>query len=89
MQLAALVAVAAADTVYVTDLPIFSALAPCAAWAVSNVIQGLTELACPAPVTALESCACTQDQNSASISARLSTAVLNSKDDPALNILLL
>ncbi|KAE8442365.1 hypothetical protein EG329_003436 [Mollisiaceae sp. DMI_Dod_QoI] len=68
--------VLAIDLVYVTDLPVFSALAPCAQFAVSYEVQQLTREQCPAAVTALESCACTQDQNSAAISSSISSQVL-------------
>lgn len=69
-------ALAIADIVYVTDLTIFSSLAPCAASAVSYQVQGLTESTCPQGVTALESCACTQDNNAKAIASRISTDVL-------------
>ena len=69
-------AAAAADFVYITDLPTFSSLAPCAASAVSYVVQGLTESSCPQAVTALESCACTKDRNSAAIAATISSSVI-------------
>ena len=72
-----LYAFAAADLVYVTDLPSFSSLAPCAQDAVSNQVQDLTESACPQAVTALESCACSQDNNAASVVSAISTDVLN------------
>jgi hypothetical protein len=76
LQLAAFVAIGSSATVYVTDLPIYSALAPCAAYAVSYQIQGLSESECPPAVTALESCACTKDNNLASISSAVSNNVL-------------
>jgi hypothetical protein len=71
-----LCAFAAADIVYVTDLPAYSSLAPCAAEAVSYHIQGLTESTCPQGVTALESCACTQDNNAASVASGIASNVL-------------
>jgi hypothetical protein len=67
----------AVDIVYITDLPAFSLLAPCAAGAVSEAVQGLTENLCPGAVTALEYCACTQDQKSAQIASTISSQVLN------------
>ncbi|KAE9380440.1 hypothetical protein N431DRAFT_395306 [Stipitochalara longipes BDJ] len=76
-QLAAYIVGVSSGTVYITDLPIFSALAPCAGSAVSYVVQGLTEESCAPSVTALESCACTQDHNSAAIVGRISTNVLD------------
>lgn len=66
----------AAGTVYVTDLPVFSNLAPCAANAVSGVVQGLTESQCPPGVTALASCACSKNQNSATVAESISSLVL-------------
>lgn len=71
---------AAADFVYVTDLPIFTSLAPCAQYAVSNQVQGLTDSSCPQAVTALASCACSQDDNSASVASGISTDVLQNCD---------
>jgi hypothetical protein len=72
--------VTAADFVYITDLPIFTSLAPCAQDAVSYEVLGLTESACPEAVTALESCACSQDHNSASVASAISSAVLYNCD---------
>jgi len=68
----------AASIVYVEDLPAFSALAPCAGSAVEYAVQALTYSDCPPGVTALQSCACTKDQNSAALSATLSSQVLAS-----------
>jgi hypothetical protein len=76
LQLCLFVAAAAADIVYITDLPAFSSLAPCAASAVAYAVQGLTESSCPQAVTALESCACTKDQNSAAVAASISSSVV-------------
>jgi hypothetical protein len=66
----------ASGIVYITDLPAFSSLAPCAAEGVSYVVQSLTNADCPAPVTALESCACTKNQNAAAVASRISSMVL-------------
>lgn len=66
---------AATGSVYVTDLPAFSGLAPCAASAISYVIQGLTASKCPPGVTELVSCACTKDANSAAISGSITSSV--------------
>jgi hypothetical protein len=71
---------AAADFVYVTDLPIFTSLALCAQYAVSNQVQGLTDSSCPQAVTALASCACSQDDNSVSVASGISTDVLQNCD---------
>jgi hypothetical protein len=116
LQLEVFVVVTFSATVYITDLPVFSALgqyfhsilwletaflvpisfdsssrlsvslknyhpdlniAPCAGSAVSAVVQGLTQESCAPSVTALESCACTQDKNSAAVVGSISTYVLN------------
>lgn len=71
-----LCALAVADIIYVTDLPIFSSLAPCAQYAVSYQVQDLTESTCPQAVTALESCACSQDHNGASVASAIASNVL-------------
>jgi hypothetical protein len=65
----------AVSTVYITDLPAFTALAPCAAEAVSQVVNGLSFSVCPPDVTGLESCACTENQNSAQVTSDLSNSV--------------
>lgn len=75
-----LCALAGADIVYVTDLPIFTSLAPCAQYAVSYQVLGLTESACPEAVTALESCACSKDQNSASVASAISSNIFEECD---------
>ena len=49
--------------------------APCAAEGASYIVQGLTGADCPASVTALESCACTKDQNSAAVLASITSNV--------------
>ena len=53
-----------AQIVYVTDLPAYTQLAPCAASAVSYAVNSLTYKQCAQDVTALASCVCTKDQNS-------------------------
>lgn len=60
---------------YITDLPAFSSLAPCAAAAVSNEVQQLTYNDCPPEATALQSCACSKDQNSGAVQSSISTDV--------------
>lgn len=72
LQLGALVA---ADIVYVTDLTVFSSLAPCAASAVSEAILGLTQSSCPQGVTALESCACSKDNIPKVVSSSIASSV--------------
>ena len=72
-----LVDLAVAQIVYVTDLPAFTQLAPCAAEAVSYAVYSLTYKQCAQDVTALASCVCTKDQNSAVVSADISSNVLS------------
>jgi hypothetical protein len=62
--------------IYITDLPSYSSLASCAGEAVSYVLGALTHSECQPAVTALESCACTKDQNSAAASSSISSLVL-------------
>ena len=76
LMLAAANSITATGIVYITDLPSFSSLAPCAGNAVSYVIGELTHSECQPAVTALESCACTKDQNSAAASSSISSLVL-------------
>lgn len=73
-----LVDFASAQIVYVTDLPAFTQLAGCAASAVSYAINSLTYKQCAQDVTVLASCVCTKDQNSAAVSADISSNVLSS-----------
>jgi len=73
-----LVDLAFAQIVYVTDLPAFTRLAPCAASAVTYAINSLTYKQCAQDVTALASCVCTKDQNSVAVSAEISSNVLSS-----------
>ncbi|KAK7743721.1 hypothetical protein SLS62_010500 [Diatrype stigma] len=65
----------AQDVVYVTDLSIFTVLAPCAASAVAYNVQSQTYANCPEDVDALQSCVCTKDNNFASISKAISQSV--------------
>ncbi|KAI2468662.1 hypothetical protein F4781DRAFT_397461 [Annulohypoxylon bovei var. microspora] len=67
--------VRAEDIVYVTDLSIFTVLAPCAAAAISENVQAQTNQNCPEAVTDLQSCVCTKDNNFASISSGISKSV--------------
>ncbi|KAI0466518.1 hypothetical protein F4859DRAFT_526616 [Xylaria cf. heliscus] len=50
-----------ANVVYVTDLSIFTVLAPCAQAAVSGVINYETVSACPSAATGLQSCICSKN----------------------------
>lgn len=58
-------------TYYITDLPTFQSLAPCAASAITEIFGSLTGYYgdCPSAPAALASCACTKDQNSAFVSS--------------------
>ncbi|KUI53137.1 hypothetical protein VP1G_00399 [Cytospora mali] len=67
--------VRAADIVYVTDLSIYTYLAPCAASAVSYEIQEQTYSECPAAETDLSSCVCSKGNNFASIAGAISGSV--------------
>ncbi|KAI1458692.1 hypothetical protein F4805DRAFT_111110 [Annulohypoxylon moriforme] len=67
--------VGAEDIVYVTDLSVFTVLAPCAAAAISENVQTQTIENCPEAVTDLQSCVCTKDNNFASISSGISKSV--------------
>ena len=76
--LVAVTPVTASSIVYITDLPAFTSLAPCATSALGFAIQYLTGAKCPPGVSALQSCACSQDQNSAVLSSSISSDVLGS-----------
>ncbi|ORY63901.1 uncharacterized protein BCR38DRAFT_392153 [Pseudomassariella vexata] len=65
----------ATEIVYVTDLTIFTELAPCAASAVSYNVMSMTYSACPQAVTDLQSCVCSKNNNLASFSTALSSSV--------------
>jgi hypothetical protein len=56
---------------YITELPAFSYLAPCAMSAVSYGVQSLTYDLCPADASELASCACSKNQNSLAVSETL------------------
>lgn len=62
-------------TYYITDLPTYSSLAPCATRAVSEVVQQLSYSLCQSAPDALASCACYKNQNSAAISKQLVSSV--------------
>ncbi|KXJ88539.1 hypothetical protein Micbo1qcDRAFT_235844 [Microdochium bolleyi] len=51
----------AQNIVYVTDIEIYTSLAPCAKYAVSYNIMGMTRSACGEAVTDLQSCVCKKD----------------------------
>ena len=62
-------------TYYITDLPQFSSLAPCAASALSYEVLSQTNQDCLAAPAALVSCVCVKDQNSLGISSGIASAV--------------
>ena len=61
---------------YISDLPAFALLGPCAGQALAYVVQGLTANDCPTGQAVLESCACTKNQNSLFVSEGINSAVL-------------
>jgi hypothetical protein len=60
---------------YVTDMPAYEALAPCAQSALLYNVQSQTYDACPEAVSELQSCVCTKNNNYVSISSRISASV--------------
>ncbi|KAK3384366.1 hypothetical protein B0T24DRAFT_81839 [Lasiosphaeria ovina] len=72
----ALAATGAANSiVYVTDLTVYTALAPCAQNGLKYNIMDLTAQACPEAVTDLQACVCTKNQNFGSIASDVSSSV--------------
>ncbi|KAK7931527.1 hypothetical protein PG985_002239 [Apiospora marii] len=65
----------ATDVVYVTDLTIFTELAPCAASALSYNIMSMTYSACPQAVTDLQSCVCSKGSIPSSVQFGISNSV--------------
>ncbi|KAI6375393.1 hypothetical protein MCOR25_002960 [Pyricularia grisea] len=59
----------------VTDMKIFSSLAPCAASAISLHIMSQTSSNCPQAVTELQECVCTKTSQLAAISSAMSLSV--------------
>ncbi|TLS23962.1 hypothetical protein PpBr36_08595 [Pyricularia pennisetigena] len=59
----------------VTDLRIFSSLAPCAASAISLHIMSQTSSNCPQAATELQECVCTKNSQLAAISSAMSLSV--------------
>ncbi|KAK5625977.1 hypothetical protein RRF57_001693 [Xylaria bambusicola] len=70
-------AAAATEVVFVTDLSIFTVLAPCAQAAVSGVIDYETVSHCPSGASALQSCICSKNNggNLESISSAISESL--------------
>ncbi|KAK3998371.1 hypothetical protein QBC44DRAFT_3592 [Cladorrhinum sp. PSN332] len=60
---------------YITDLPQYSALAPCAASAIRYVVQSQTYDMCPSGPQALASCVCLKDGMTADILKTLTSSV--------------
>ncbi|KAK1755663.1 hypothetical protein QBC47DRAFT_360566 [Echria macrotheca] len=68
-------AAVAVEVVFVTELDIYSSLAPCAQYAVSYNVQSLTYSKCPEDASALQACVCTKNNNLASIASDLAKSV--------------
>jgi hypothetical protein len=62
-------------TYYITDLPQFSSLAPCAGSALGYEVLSQTNNDCPSAPNALVSCACVKDQNSMGLSSAIASLV--------------
>ncbi|KAI0395477.1 hypothetical protein F5Y17DRAFT_423085 [Xylariaceae sp. FL0594] len=60
---------------YVTDLPAFQNLAPCAASGVSQAVLQQTDDRCQADPSLLATCACDKGQNSEYVSSQISSSV--------------
>ncbi|RDL36541.1 uncharacterized protein BP5553_05893 [Venustampulla echinocandica] len=60
---------------FITDLPAYMDLAPCAGSAISYAVQHLSASKCPAEASGLQSCACTKDQNSVAASQSINSQV--------------
>ncbi|KAK1986959.1 hypothetical protein LZ30DRAFT_580992 [Colletotrichum cereale] len=73
----------AANIVYVTDLSIYTLLAPCAQTALSYNIFTQTYSACGEAPTDLQSCICTKDNNLAAVSTSVSKSVSYSSGSTA------
>ncbi|KFY41720.1 hypothetical protein V494_02826 [Pseudogymnoascus sp. VKM F-4513 (FW-928)] len=61
--------------IFITDLPAYSYLAPCAKSALSYAVQGMSSQKCPEGPSALNSCVCTKNQNSIAASSTVNSAV--------------
>lgn len=69
---------------YITALPEYSALAPCAMRAVSGIVGRQSSSRCPAGPQALASCICIKASIFETVSGELTSAVKNSCDSTAL-----
>lgn len=67
----------AVDVVYVTELDIYSSLAPCAKYAVSYNVMRMTASKCPDDINELQACVCTKNNNLAAVASDLSKSVSN------------
>ncbi|KAK8014407.1 hypothetical protein PG990_007703 [Apiospora arundinis] len=68
----------ASDIVYVTELTIFTELAPCAASALSYNVMSMTYSACPQAATDLQSCVCSKGSIPSVLQAAISKSVSSS-----------
>ncbi|KAM7195241.1 hypothetical protein V8F20_007617 [Naviculisporaceae sp. PSN 640] len=75
LPLSLMISSAIADIVYVTDLPLFTSLAPCASGALSYNVMSMTYDLCPPAVTELKDCVCTKGANLADVEKALSSSV--------------
>ncbi|KAK0742319.1 hypothetical protein B0T21DRAFT_449013 [Apiosordaria backusii] len=64
-----------AMTYYITDLPQYQTLAPCASSALSYAVQGQTRSLCPAGPKALASCACMKEGMTLEILREITSSV--------------
>ena len=62
-------------SVYITDIPQISDLAPCASNELSNVVLGMTEELCPSDAPSLATCVCQKNQNSLAASQSINYSV--------------
>lgn len=65
----------AAEIVYITELEIFSSLAPCAKSALYYNVQRQSGSKCPEDATALQGCICTKNNNIADVKTGLSSSI--------------
>lgn len=63
---------------YITDIPEFTYLAPCAASAVSYAVNTMAYYNCPSDAPLLASCACSKNQNSLVVSQIINTSARSS-----------
>ena len=73
-------------SMYITDLPPFYDLAPCAASALSYVVMRMTNEECPEQATLMAPCVCSRNQNSLRASQIINTSVKFSRDSHSADI---